>query len=157
VTGPRAPTNPFLAGLSSGIRGIGAGLVNGATAWGLFFLISIAAVLPGAFTVNARLRESFAAIDDAGTSELTTGLWTGFWSLLIGAALALAGGAIGGLVRRPVRVSAVAGAEVQDAEVRSVGYPRSAEGRSPETEDRYPDASGPQRATDTPADRSSRR
>lgn len=94
----------LLAGLFSGIRGIGAGLVNAATAWGLFFLLSIAAVLPGAFNLNSELRDSFAAFGD---SRLTTGMWTVFWSLLAGALLALTGGALGGSLRRPAGTAAV--------------------------------------------------
>lgn len=102
----------LFAGLFSGIRGVGAGIVNGATAWGLFFLLSIAAVLPGAFNLNAQLRDAFAAIGDAGTSGVSTGLWTVFWTLVVGAALAVLGGAIGGAVRRRVRVAQVdAGAD----------------------------------------------
>lgn len=111
LVGGTAAVSLFLAGLFaglfSGIRGVAAGVVNGATAWGLFFLLSIAAVLPGAFNVNAELRDAFAAIGDAGTSDISMGLWTVFWTLLIGAALALLGGALGGLIRRRIRVADV--------------------------------------------------
>lgn len=99
----------LLAGLFSGIRGVGAGLVNGATAWGLFLLLSIAAVSPGAFDLDARRRSSLAELGDAEAADISMGLWTAFWALLVGALLALLGGAVGGAVHRTVRVAEVAG------------------------------------------------
>lgn len=99
----------LFAGLFSGIRGVAAGLVNGATAWGLFFLLSIGAGLPGAVNLDAQLRSSFAEFGDEEAADISTALWTAFWALLVGALLALLGGAVGGTVHRTVRVAEVAG------------------------------------------------
>ncbi|MDK3257665.1 hypothetical protein [Blastococcus capsensis] len=105
----------FLAGLLAGARGAMAGLVNGLTAWGLLFLLTLTAVVPGALDLSGNL----AAGLEGGTQEIGSGLgsagggftvetalWTGFWSLLAGLVLAVLGGILGGKVRRPVKVAA---------------------------------------------------
>ena len=110
----------FIAGLLAGARGAVAGLVNGLTAWGLLFLLTLTAVVPGALDLTGNL----AAGLEGGTQEIGGGLgsagagftvesalWTGFWSLLVGAVLAAVGGILGGAMRRPVKV---AGARTRD-------------------------------------------
>jgi hypothetical protein len=101
----------FLAGFFSGPRGAGAGVVNGLTAWGLLFALSVTAVVPGALNLTDRLG---AGLQDGETSPgaslgtagggftVETALWAGFWSLLVGLVLAAAGGLLGGKLRRPV-------------------------------------------------------
>ncbi len=42
----------FLAGFLSGARGAGAGILNGLTAWGLLFILSLTALIPGAVNLT---------------------------------------------------------------------------------------------------------
>ena len=70
----------LLAGLLSGVRGVGAGLVNGATAWGLLFLLSLSAVIPGAFNLITELGDTLGGgIANARETDLSVGMWTAFW------------------------------------------------------------------------------
>lgn len=98
----------FLAGLLSGVRGAGAGLGNGVTAWGLLVVLSLLAGIPGTLGLSA-------ALDLGVTGERA--LWTLFWSLLIGLGCAALGGLAGGLVRRRV----VLPEDREDAPGRSAG------------------------------------
>ncbi len=96
----------LIAGVLAGVRGAGAGLANGTTAWGLVFVLSVTAVIPGAVNLTARLGAGVGpggALGAAGggfTAE--SALWTSFWSLLVGLVLAAIGGIVGGTRRRPV-------------------------------------------------------
>jgi hypothetical protein len=113
----------WIAGALAGVRGTLAGLVNGIAAWGLLFILSVAAVLPGA----ANLADAGMAqgTDALGPTDLTVGsaMWTGFWSLLVGLVLAAAGGIAGGRMNRPV----MTGDERQPTE--PVPTPRSVPGQ----------------------------
>lgn len=100
----------LIAGAIAGVRGPLAGLVNGATAWGLLFLLSLTTIIPGAVNLTSKLssgvREGatmFGGYPGAGGGfTVATTLWTTFWSLLVGLLLAVVGGILGGRLRRPV-------------------------------------------------------
>lgn len=101
----------FFAGFLSGPRGAGAGMLNGLTAWGLLFALSVTAVVPGALNLTDRLGDGLQEGQNTlgeslgaagGGFTLETALWVAFWSLLAGFVLAAAGGALGGKLRRPV-------------------------------------------------------
>jgi hypothetical protein len=101
----------LLAGFFAGPRGAGAGLTNGLTAWGLLFLLSLTALVPGAINVITQLT---AGLQDGqgtvggplgtagGGFTVDSALWVSFWSLLAGVVLAALGGLLGGKMRRPV-------------------------------------------------------
>ncbi|OLT05644.1 hypothetical protein BJF90_01050 [Pseudonocardia sp. CNS-004] len=89
----------WVAGALAGVRGTLAGLVNGIAAWGLLFILSVAAVLPGAASLAG------GGMPQAGPLTPASGMWTAFWSLLVGLVLAAVGGILGGRMRRPVRVA----------------------------------------------------
>ena len=99
----------LIAGVIAGARGTLAGLINGATAWGLLFLVSLTAIIPGGINLTSKLRSgveqgatTFGGYPGAG-GEFTVAwtLWTTFWSLLVGLVLAVIGGILGGRLRRP--------------------------------------------------------
>jgi hypothetical protein len=101
----------LLAGLFAGPRGAGAGVVNGLTAWGLLFILSLTALVPGAVNLTnqlgAGLQEGQSTVGGpfgtaGGGFTVESALWTSFWSLLAGLVLAAAGGLLGGKMRRPV-------------------------------------------------------
>ncbi|TFV55692.1 hypothetical protein E4P41_16845 [Geodermatophilus sp. DF01-2] len=101
----------FLAGYFSGPRGAGAGVANGLTAWGLLFILSLTALIPGAVNLTtqlgAGLQEGQTTVGGAlgaggGGFTVETALWVSFWSLLAGLVLAAVGGLLGGKMRRPV-------------------------------------------------------
>ena len=105
----------LLSGFLSGVRGAGAGLLNGLTAWGLLFITSVLTVVPGltAITMNlgAGLGSGSNAVGTVGgglTAE--SAVWTTFWSLLAGAVVAALGGIVGGAAKRQPKIT--------DAEVR---------------------------------------
>lgn len=83
----------FLAGYLSGLRGVGPGAVNGLSAWGLFVTVTL---LIGAPELLARVDEPLAvdAVDPA------TPLWAAFWAVLGSLVVAVALGALGGLMSR---------------------------------------------------------
>jgi hypothetical protein len=88
----------LLAGWLAGVRGPGAGWLDGLTVWGLTVIAVLSVSVPGALrllNVTVRL--------NGGT------LWAGFWSLLIGGVAAAIGGALGGALPRRTgsRVTAV--------------------------------------------------
>jgi hypothetical protein len=101
----------FLAGFFSGPRGAGAGVTNGLTAWGLLFVLSLTALVPGALNLTDQLG---AGLQDGqtpvggplgtagGAFTVESALWVSFWSLLAGVVLAAFGGVLGGRMRRPV-------------------------------------------------------
>jgi hypothetical protein len=105
----------LIAGAIAGVRGTLAGLVNGATAWGLLFLLSVTTIIPGAVNLTSRLNAgveqgatAFGGYPGAGgefTFTVAWTMWTSFWSLLVGLVLAAIGGIIGGRLRRPMIVS----------------------------------------------------
>jgi len=99
----------FLAGWAPGVRGWTPGLLNGMTVWGLILvlslLIGVPSVLGGAAAFGGNI---IGGITNAGangarvgaTQAADTGLWAGFWTALIGFALAALGGALGGATPR---------------------------------------------------------
>ncbi len=101
----------FLAGFFSGPRGAAAGAANGLTAWGLLFVLSLTAIVPGALNLTDQLG---AGLQDGQTTvggplgtagggfTVESALWVSFWSLLAGVVLAALGGLLGGKMRRPV-------------------------------------------------------
>ena len=86
----------FVAGLTSGARGVGAGLANGVTTWGLLVVLSLLVGIPGVLALNAVVHYDVTA---------RSALWTLFWSLLIGLGCAALGGMLGGVIRRSVAVA----------------------------------------------------
>jgi tetrahydromethanopterin S-methyltransferase subunit B len=114
LLGGSAAVSLLLAGLIAGaiaeVRGAWAGLLNGATAWGLLFLLSLTAIIPGAMNLTSKLRSgveqgatTFGGYPGAGGNfTVASTLWTTFWSLLVGLVLAMIGGILGGRLRRPI-------------------------------------------------------
>ncbi|MGY1669140.1 hypothetical protein [Geodermatophilus sp. SYSU D00710] len=101
----------FLAGFLAGPRGGGAGVTNGLTAWGLLFVLSLTALVPGALNLTdqlgAGLQDGQATVGGplgtaGGGFTVQSALWVSFWSLLAGVVLAALGGMLGGRMRRPV-------------------------------------------------------
>lgn len=93
----------YLSGYFSGSRGVNAGIMNGLTAWGVLFLVYVIAVLPGAVGLIGGFQ---ATIADFGIGA-AGGFYALFWALLIGAGLAVIGGAAGGAVKREVPVAEI--------------------------------------------------
>jgi hypothetical protein len=91
----------WVAGALAGVRGILAGLVNGVTAWALLFVLSLT-VISGVVNVMGTRVQQEGSFDAGAGLTAESALWTGFWSLLVGLALAAAGGILGGRMRRPV-------------------------------------------------------
>ena len=98
----------LIAGAIAGVRGTLAGLINGATAWGLLFLLSLTAIIPGGVNLTSKLR---AGVEQGATTlgwypgaggrfTVASTLWTTFWSLLVGLVLAVIGGILGDRLRR---------------------------------------------------------
>jgi hypothetical protein len=93
----------IVAGWAPRARGVGAGLANGMTVWGLLLTISIIigvpSILGGAAIVGDTLQTADTATDGA-TGRLTfdgnASLWATFWTALIGFTTAAIGGMIGG-------------------------------------------------------------
>lgn len=103
----------LIAGLLAGVRGMLAGMANGVTAWAVVFILSLTTVIPGAMSLTGVLGGGLAqgtATVGGGLSTVGGGftvesaLWTMFWSLLAGLALAAIGGVLGGRMRRPVEL-----------------------------------------------------
>lgn len=88
----------WVAGALAGVRGTLAGLVNGVAAWGLLFILSVTAVLPGAASLAGVGMQG----GPGGPLTPASGMWTAFWSLLVGLVLAAVGGILGGRMHRPV-------------------------------------------------------
>ena len=93
----------IVAGWAPRARGVGAGLLNGMTVWGLLLTISIIigvpSVLGGAAIVGDTLQAADSATDGAAaglTFDGNASLWATFWTALIGFATAAIGGMIGG-------------------------------------------------------------
>ena len=108
LLGGSAAFSLLLAGLIAGVRGALAGLINGATAWGLLFLLSLTEIIPGGVNLTSKLR---VGVEQGATTvgwypgvggrfTVTSTLWTPFWSLLVGLVLAVIGGIVGGRLRR---------------------------------------------------------
>lgn len=107
-------TGGLLAGFLSGVRGAAAGLMNGMTAWGLLFVLSLLTVIPGLAQLTTQLGTGLAdGTNTIGGSIGTSGggvtaesaVWATFWSLLVGAVVAGLGGVLGGSVTREVEVA----------------------------------------------------
>lgn len=95
----------FLAGWAPGVRGWGPGLLNGMTVWGLMLtvslLIGVPSVLGGAAAFGGNILGSVTNGGRVAAGQAAdTGLWAGFWTALIGFALAALGGALGGATPR---------------------------------------------------------
>ncbi|MGH9107519.1 MAG: YrzE family protein, partial [Acidimicrobiales bacterium] len=87
----------FIAGVTSGARGLGAGAMNGITTWGLIVIAVGAVVLP-TFAIGHVPHTVTTAGHTYSINYLT--YWTTFWSVLIGLGAALLGGALGGSLPR---------------------------------------------------------
>lgn len=99
----------LLSGFLSGVRGAGSGLMNGLTAWGLLFVASVLTVVPGLTAITSGLGAGLTggtnALGQAGGVTAESAVWTTFWSLLIGAAVAALGGVVGGAMKRDAKVA----------------------------------------------------
>lgn len=98
----------IVAGGLSGVRGAAAGMANGVTAWGLLFVLSLTAFIPGTVDLTSRIGSGVAdrpvgsGFETAGGAfTIESALWTTFWSLLAGLVLAAIGGLLGSRLRRP--------------------------------------------------------
>ncbi len=78
-----------MAGALSGARGVGPGLANAATVWGLVTVVALFGGLP--------LSIGYFGGGSLGLPHTT--LWTTFWALLIGLGAALLGGVLTGAAR----------------------------------------------------------
>ena len=87
----------FLAGASSGTRGVAAGLVTGMTTWGLVVLGILAIAIPG---VLATSNTTVLHLGARSITVKTLRWWPSFWSLLIGFGAAAFGGVVGGVLPR---------------------------------------------------------
>ena len=102
----------FLAGWAPGVRGWAPGLLNGMTVWGLMLtislLIGVPSILGGAAAFGGNIIGGITAAGRAGANAgrvaasqaVDTSLWAGFWTALVGFALAALGGALGGATPR---------------------------------------------------------
>lgn len=104
----------LLAGFLSGVRGAKSGLLNGLTAWGVLFVASVLTVVPGLTAITTNLGTGIAAGTNTiggavgpagGAVSAESAVWTTFWSLLIGAAVAGLGGIAGGAAKREVQLA----------------------------------------------------
>lgn len=128
----------LIAGAIAGVRGTLAGLINGATAWGLLFLLSLTAIIPGGINLTSKLRSgveqgatTFGGYPGAGGGfTVAWTMWTTFWSLLVGLVLAVIGGILGGRLRRPVTL-ADQYLQNADAPVEPLGAHRAANNQQP--------------------------
>jgi len=89
----------MVAGVTSGARGAGAGSMGGLTTWALVLVGAGMLVLP-AFSIG-HVPNTIAVSGHVYTINYLT-YWTAFWTMLIGLAAAVLGGAIGGTVQRSV-------------------------------------------------------
>jgi hypothetical protein len=101
----------LLSGYLSGVRGAGAGLLNGMTAWGLLFVASALTVVPGiaALTMGPPATGTGQGGGPAEIAQTAATLtpedaaWGAFWALLIGVVVAAGGGVRGGAAKRSAR------------------------------------------------------
>jgi hypothetical protein len=84
----------WIAGALSGVPGIGPGIMNGLAVWGVIVVLSALVGTPGALTAWSAEGLELPALEPGQA------LWPAFWSLLVGALTAAAGGALGGLTTR---------------------------------------------------------
>lgn len=95
--GCSAVLSTFVAGLFAGWfaagRGPLLGAMHGLTEWGLLTFV-VVIVGPGLVTVFRALAAAEAL------TQVGTWLWASFWSILIGLAAAVGGGAVGGTISR---------------------------------------------------------
>lgn len=88
----------FLAGLTGGVRGAGAGFVNGLTTWGLVALFGVAiGMVIAAGTLDLSQRSLSAVAGQVAGNDL----WVSFYALVIGLGACAVGGTLGGLLPRP--------------------------------------------------------
>ncbi|MGY1634134.1 hypothetical protein ACI784_20715 [Geodermatophilus sp. SYSU D01186] len=122
----------FLAGFFAGPRGAAAGATNGLTAWGLLFVLSLTALVPGALNLTdqlgAGLQDGQATVGGplgtaGGGFTVESALWVSFWSLLVGLVLAALGGLLGGRMRRPVVAAERAGRDPEPVTVAPAAAP----------------------------------
>lgn len=106
----------YAAGVSSGARGLGAGLAQAFTLWSLILIAAIAIAIPVMRVFNITFEATNVTDLAGGTTgtvlsggPVTGPLWTVFWSMLIGLGAAVVGGILGGATpRRPQTIMGVA-------------------------------------------------
>ena len=93
----------ILAGWLSGVRGWGAGTINGLTMWALLLIATLSVGVPSVLNVFS-LGTLGAAVGEPGggliAPAVDSALWASFWSILAAFFTAGIGGAIGGLFAR---------------------------------------------------------
>jgi hypothetical protein len=93
----------ILAGWLSGVRGWGAGSINGLTMWALLLIATFSVGVPAVLNVFS-LGTLGAAVDQPGggliAPAVDSALWASFWSILAAFFTAGIGGAIGGSFAR---------------------------------------------------------
>jgi hypothetical protein len=88
----------YLAGVISGARGLGAGLIQALTLWAVVVIASVAVAIPAALRIlNVNVVTAPSGIGLTGSP-----LWTGFWSMLIALGACMLGGVLGGATPRRV-------------------------------------------------------
>jgi hypothetical protein len=93
----------ILAGWLSGVRGWGAGTINGLTMWALLLIATFSVGVPSVLYVFS-LGSLGAAVGEPGggliAPAVDSALWASFWSILAALFTAGIGGAIGGSFAR---------------------------------------------------------
>ena len=93
----------ILAGWLSGVRGSGAGAINGLTMWALLLIATFSVGVPSVLNVFS-LGTLGAAVTEPGggliAPAVNSALWASFWSILAAFFTAGIGGAIGGSFAR---------------------------------------------------------
>jgi hypothetical protein len=89
----------LIAGVTSGARGAGAGTMGGLTTWALVLIVVGVIALP-TFAIGHVPNTVTVSGHVYSINYLT--YWTAFWSVLIGMAAAVLGGAVGGMANRSV-------------------------------------------------------
>lgn len=91
----------YTAGVSSGARGVGAGLAQGFTLWSVVTIVTLAVGIPTVFRA--------LNIDEARVGLETDPIWAGFWTMAIALGACLFGGLLGGATPRRSQTMATTG------------------------------------------------
>jgi hypothetical protein len=95
----------YFAAWFAGIRGLGSGLANAATLWGISVIGVVLVAVPSVMRIF-NLQLAFLSSTTPSGAVATTGssphavLWTTFWAIVVGLGAALLGGIFGGLMPR---------------------------------------------------------
>ncbi|HEV8565202.1 MAG TPA: hypothetical protein VGR41_09820 [Actinomycetota bacterium] len=96
----------ILTGYLSGVRGAGAGMLNGWALWGLLLIVTISVGVPSILNLFNLGRVATEAATGVVGLGADTALWASFWTIAGGFFAAGLGGAIGGAMSRGRNVRA---------------------------------------------------